>query len=260
MTIDPAVIPGLLLLAAELLALAAVGYVVARVALRQSDHRLALAQGLVIGPALWGLSVNFLLHLFPGMAGALAGWLLVFALTAGLIWRMPTPLTPRLRTVIALAATGSVLFSDCTGGSPASRYTRHPHSPGSICPHSVWTVAAFLPMGPGSTIHLPLWLRPATRPSGPAYGTQSRAYHRDSRCIHMERLCFGVTHRTDTPHWLDRYSLTRAVASHRGAWTLLIGSRPSRHPSDSSSNRSSRRRNTRVSYKYLLAASVLALA
>ena len=45
MTVDPAVIPGLLLLAAELLALAAVGYVVARVALRQTDDRLALGRG-----------------------------------------------------------------------------------------------------------------------------------------------------------------------------------------------------------------------
>ena len=36
MTVDPTVIPGLLLLALELLALAAVGYVVARVGLRQS--------------------------------------------------------------------------------------------------------------------------------------------------------------------------------------------------------------------------------
>ena len=54
MTVDPAVVPGLLLLALELLALSAVGYVVARVALRQADNRQALAQGLVIGPALLG--------------------------------------------------------------------------------------------------------------------------------------------------------------------------------------------------------------
>ena len=54
MIVDPAVLPGLLLLAAELGVLAAVGFVVARVALRQTDERMALAQGLVIGPALWG--------------------------------------------------------------------------------------------------------------------------------------------------------------------------------------------------------------
>ena len=34
--------------------LAALGYLVARVALRQTDDRLALAQGLVIGPSIWG--------------------------------------------------------------------------------------------------------------------------------------------------------------------------------------------------------------
>ena len=54
LTVDPAVLPGLLLLLAELAALAAVGYVVVRVALRQDDERMALAQGLVVGPALWG--------------------------------------------------------------------------------------------------------------------------------------------------------------------------------------------------------------
>lgn len=43
MTVDPGVVPGLLILVAELLALSMVGYVVARVALRQDDDRLALA-------------------------------------------------------------------------------------------------------------------------------------------------------------------------------------------------------------------------
>lgn len=110
MTIDPAVIPGLLLLAAELLVLAAVGYIVARVALRQSDDRLAVAQGVVIGPALWGLMVNFLLHLFPGMAGALAGWIVVVAVAVTLAWRTPMPIRPGLRSTVGLAAAGSVVF------------------------------------------------------------------------------------------------------------------------------------------------------
>ena len=110
MTVDPAVIPGLLLLAAELLTLSAVGYVVARVALRQTDDRLALAQGLVIGLALWGLSVNFLLYLFPGMAGALAGWLLVLALGAGLAWRQSHLLRIPPRTVARLAVAALAVF------------------------------------------------------------------------------------------------------------------------------------------------------
>ena len=94
MTVDPAVVPGLLLLALELLALAAVGYVVARVALRQSDDRMALAQGLVIGPALWGLVASFTLHLLPGMVGTAAVWIVVLALTAGLASRTPKSLRP----------------------------------------------------------------------------------------------------------------------------------------------------------------------
>ena len=53
MTLDPAVIPGLLLLAAELVALAAVGYIDVGVVLRQTNERVALAQGLVVGLALW---------------------------------------------------------------------------------------------------------------------------------------------------------------------------------------------------------------
>ena len=110
MTSDPAVVPGLLLLAAELLALAAVGYVVARVALRQTDDRLALAQGLVIGPALWGLIVNFLLHLFPGMAGALAGWIVVLALGAGLIWRTRQDLSVPRRTLAGFGLAGAAVF------------------------------------------------------------------------------------------------------------------------------------------------------
>ena len=80
MTVNPEVLPGLLLLALELLTLAAVGYIVARVALRQTDDRLALAQGMVIGPALWGLTVNFLLRVLPWLPAAIAGWMVILAL------------------------------------------------------------------------------------------------------------------------------------------------------------------------------------
>ena len=110
MTVDPVVLPGLLLLAVELGALAAVGYVVARVALRQTDDRMALAQGLVIGPALWGMIVNFVLHVTPGRAGALASWVLLLALAGGLVWRAPQPVRPRLRTAAGFAVVTLVVF------------------------------------------------------------------------------------------------------------------------------------------------------
>ncbi|MCY3959016.1 MAG: hypothetical protein OXG65_12065 [Chloroflexi bacterium] len=110
MTLDPSVIPGLLLLAAALLGLAAVGYVVARVALRQSHDGLALAQGLVIGPALWGLIVNFVLHALPGMAGAAAAWAITLALAAGLAWQRPAALRAPPRMVVGFAAAVLALF------------------------------------------------------------------------------------------------------------------------------------------------------
>ena len=70
MTVEPSVVPGLLFLAGELVALAAIGYVIVRVALRESDDRVALAQGLVVGPAIWGVVVNLVMYALPGLAGA----------------------------------------------------------------------------------------------------------------------------------------------------------------------------------------------
>ena len=99
MTVDPAVIPGFLLLLAELAALAAVGYVVMRVALRQDDERAALAQGLVVGLALWGLITNFVMYAVPGLAGAAVGWGITLTLGAVLAWRAPDRIRPRPRTV-----------------------------------------------------------------------------------------------------------------------------------------------------------------
>ena len=110
MTIDPAIVPGLLLLAAELAALAAVGYLIARVALRQDDERVALAQGLVVGLALWGVVTNIALYLVPGLAGAVVGWGVMFALGAVVVWRAPRPIRPRLRTVGGFTVAALALF------------------------------------------------------------------------------------------------------------------------------------------------------
>ena len=110
MTVDPTVLPGLLFIALELLALAALGFVVARVAIGQSDDWVALAKGLVIGPAMWGLVVNFVLHVLQGRTGALVGWVIVVVLTAGVAWRAPSPVWPRLRTLVGFAGAGLVVF------------------------------------------------------------------------------------------------------------------------------------------------------
>ena len=87
MTVDPTVIPGLALLGTELVVLAAVGFVVVRVALRQDDECLALTQGLVVGPALWAMIVSLVLRVVPGLAGAAVGWAIMLAVGVSLAWR-----------------------------------------------------------------------------------------------------------------------------------------------------------------------------
>ena len=109
MTVDPSVVPGLLFLLAELVALAAIGYVIVRVGLRETDDRVALAQGLVVGPAIWGVVVNLVMYALPGRAGAVAGWIFVLALAAVLIWRAPKPIRPKLGNYILDYAATSVL-------------------------------------------------------------------------------------------------------------------------------------------------------
>ncbi|MDE2903425.1 MAG: hypothetical protein OXP73_10410 [Chloroflexota bacterium] len=110
MTFAPSVLPGLLLLAAQLLVLATFGYVVARVALHQRHVLLALAQGLVIGPALWGLLANFILKLFPGQAGSLASWSLTLVLTAALARRSAHSLHVPARTLAGFSLATLGLF------------------------------------------------------------------------------------------------------------------------------------------------------
>ena len=110
MIVDWAVVPGLLLLLAEIAALTAAGYVVARVALRQDDVLMALAQGLVIGLALWGLITNFVLYVVPGLAGAAIGWGVVLALGAVLAWRAPERLRPPARVAAGFAVAAVALL------------------------------------------------------------------------------------------------------------------------------------------------------
>ncbi len=105
--VDSGVLPGLLLLAAELAVLAAVGFVVVRVALRQEDELSALAQGLAVGPALWGIIVNFVMYVVPGLAGAAVGWGVIIVLGAALVWRSPDRLCPSAHQVAGFA--GAVL-------------------------------------------------------------------------------------------------------------------------------------------------------
>lgn len=109
MTVDPTVIPGLLLLVGEFGALSAVGYVIARVALQQANKTIAMAQGLVVGLAIWGLIVNFALAVAPGQTGAAVGWVLFMAMGIGLAARSPHVIRVRPRLAIGFAVSAIAL-------------------------------------------------------------------------------------------------------------------------------------------------------
>ena len=110
MTVDPMVLAGLLLLALELVVLAAVGYVVARLVLGQADHGMALAQGMAIGPALWGLLVNFGLYVVPGVAGTLVAWVITLTIATWLARHRLSTLRLPPRTVAGFAVVTLAIF------------------------------------------------------------------------------------------------------------------------------------------------------
>lgn len=110
MTLDLTVMLGLLLFALELMVLAAAGFVVARVLLQQRDDLVAMAQGVVIGPALWGLAVNFLMRVLPGLAGVALGWAGVAAVGLWLAWRTPSCVRAKPPRVVGFGIAALVLF------------------------------------------------------------------------------------------------------------------------------------------------------
>ena len=170
MIADPAVIPGLLLLAAQLAALTAVGFVVVRRALRPDDELSALAQGLVVGPALWGLIVNFVMYAVPGLAGAAVGWAVTLILGAALVWRSPGRLRPPARAVAGFA--GAVLVLGWA--ALASRQLvgiANPHIDlGLAASIRAGRVSRFAAMAPGGASVLSLRRKSAGRAAGAAGG------------------------------------------------------------------------------------------
>ena len=227
MTVDPAVLPGLLLQMCEFIALAAVGYVVARVALRQTNDLLALAQGLFIGLALWGLLVNFLLHLFPGMAGALAGWVVVLGLGGGLAWRQRQALRIPPRTLAGFGLAGAAIFWIAL----ASRqlliipdHLQHTLIPatiraGSWPPRLPWNPDLNLAYHYGVDLLAGL----LTPPTGPDLSFTTEvlgAYAWTSLTLLVGTLL--LRHRS----WLATLTLTPLLLA-AGAWTLAFGDQPS---------------------------------
>ena len=99
-----------MLLAVELVTFAVIGFTVARVALRQRNELLALAQGLALGLALWGLIVNFAMHFLPGLAGAITAWIVIIGMGTGLAWYAPAKVRVPARTTAMFVAAALTVF------------------------------------------------------------------------------------------------------------------------------------------------------
>ncbi|MDE2869810.1 MAG: hypothetical protein OXR64_09070 [Chloroflexota bacterium] len=229
MTIDPAVVPGLLLLALELLVLAAIGFVVARVALRQTDDRMALAQGLLIGLALWGLTANFVMYLLPGMTGAAAAWVITLALAAWLARRAPSTLRLPRRTVAGFAVAALALFWIFLAGRQLLSIvdaSLHLGLAASIRAGGFPPVFSWHPGVPAP----PLWRGHADRAAGSTVRPGSFFHDGVVGCLHLDKLCSGrrdghtATRRVDQPadpdtaatHYsrLDAFRLHCSAAGH----------------------------------------------
>ena len=223
---DPRIVAGLVLLIAELAALAAVGYVVSRVALRQTNDGLAVAQGLAVGPGLWALIVNFALHLLPGRSGAIAGWVIVLALGTVLAWRARKDLIASSRTLLGfgMAAVGffwMALASRQLFGIPDELL--HSMIPatiqaGSWPPTLAWNPGAELAYHHGAGLLVGL-LAP---PLGPdlAFTTEViGAYAWTSLIL----LAIGLLRRNGS--WAGTLALAPLLLA-AGAWTLVFGKQP----------------------------------
>ncbi|MCY3911651.1 MAG: hypothetical protein OXG43_00185 [Chloroflexi bacterium] len=206
MTIDPAVLPGLLLLAAEFAALAAVGYVIVRAVLRQDDERMALAQGLVVGPALWGVTTNFVLYVVPGMAGAAAGWGLVLALGAVVVRRTSHPIRPSPRLLAGFVVAFLALFW-------VALATRQ------LLTVQDWSIQ----LGLASSIRAGVF--PPELPWHP--GTPVRYHHGPSLLVGLLAPPVGpdqafVSELLDTYGWVSFILVAVAAILRRGSWLALL--------------------------------------
>ena len=258
MTVDSTVVPGLLLLALELLALAAVGYVVARVALGQTDDRMALAQGLVIGPALWGLIVNFLLHVLPGLVGAVAGWAVVLACGAALAWRTPSALRLRPRTVVGfLGATLGLFWVALASRQLLGIPDENIHVAlastirgGQYPPVLSWTPELPLPYHHGVDLLVGLM----TPPAGPG----PRVHDRSAGRLRLDRIRPGYCNGSAAAWRQQCFCLDAAGSHHRRVDACLVR-RSSGHIASPPANRGPRAGHSSLPERHLLAVGFVAL-
>ena len=205
----------MLLLALELLALAAVGFVVARTALREGDDLAALAQGLVIGPALWGLAVSFMLRVAPGLAGAIVGWALILAIGVGLAWRSPGRLRVPRRRLAGFAGAALALF----WVTLAARQLMKVPDPELHLGLAAYIRGRRLAADRFLESRLRPLLSPrrrrAGRAAGAAVGTESCVHDRAARGLPVDQLRPRRDNRDPQPRGLAQHAHALAVAAYR---------------------------------------------
>lgn len=206
MTVDPTVLPGLLLLLAEFAVLAALGYVVVRVTLRQADDRLALAQGLAVGLLLWGLVVNFVQYVVPGLAGAAVGWGALLTLGAVLSWRARAQILLPPRTVAAFVGVVLALF---VAGIASRQLLPIPDMP--------------IHLGLAATIRAGVF--PPELPWSP--GTPLRYHHGPSLMVGLLTPPFGpdlafVSELLGVYAWISYVLAAASLVAQRGSWVVAL--------------------------------------
>ena len=207
-----------------------------RVVLRQADERMALAQGLVVGLALWGLVVNFVLHLVPGLAGAIVGWGVLLALGAVLTWRAPYPIGPRPRVAAGFVVAVLALF----GVALASRQLISIPDPsinlglaafiraGGFPPELPWNAGTLVRYHYGTNLLVGLLAPPTGRPDFPFAFELLGAYSLDGLCfggchraapagVGIQRARHGPAHARQQP--VVRLWRRKCAAGSRSVWT-----------------------------------------
>lgn len=78
--------------------------------MQQRDDLLAIAQGMAVGLAIWGLIANFAMFLLPGLAGGIVAWVVAIGIGAGLAWHAPRALRVQVPRAVIFGATAVVIF------------------------------------------------------------------------------------------------------------------------------------------------------
>ena len=182
---------------------------------------MALAQGLVIGLALWGLLANFVMWAVSGLAGAIVAWAITLALGAGLGWRARCALrlAPRYGRLVCSRGAGAVLGGPGQPATHIDHRSRYPFGPGRR--HTGRRLAARPSLEPGIACVLPLRRGLAGRTVESAIRAGPGFHDRAHRRLRVDQLC---PCRADNPGAARRAGGVGAHPAPAHSWRVDAGS------------------------------------